>query len=69
MKKEKKEDIEDVKYSVEKIENGYVITKNYKELEENGGYNYESKKYFSKENPFKKEVSALDIMKASVGEE
>lgn len=42
-------------YSVEKIENGFLVTENC-EWQSKDGYKYETKKYFSDVNPFDEEI-------------
>jgi len=62
-------DGKDVSYRIEEIENGYIICEN-KSWQEGEEFHSESRKYYSKDNPFAKEAENMyDIMKSAMGEE
>ncbi len=62
-------DGKDVSYRIEEIENGYIICES-KSWQEGDDFKAESRKYYSKDNPFAKEAENMyDIMKSAMGED
>lgn len=54
----------DVSVSVEEIENGYLISKSTEikyEYDKRTDYSYNTKKYFSKENPLEIDLSGISL--------
>lgn len=47
----------DVRVDIEKIENGYLVTKTWETKSEEGRYEYHNKKWYMKENPIESSLS------------
>lgn len=57
----------EVRYNIEEIENGYVLTVNREWKDKKGDYQYETKKYYTKENPIQQKAPNMyDIIKGAL---
>lgn len=63
----KSKDNKEVRVSVRKIENGWIISTNTEYKDSKGQWQYETKEEYSKENPLDPKMMNIDIIKQALG--
>jgi len=60
----------EIRFTIESIENGFVVTRNENKKDKKGNYVYESKKYFTEINPIAESADNMyKIIEAALGTE
>lgn len=66
--KTKTKDGVEIRYNIEEIENGYIVTVNKEWTDKKGAYQYETRKYYTKNNPLQQKAPNMyEIIRGALG--